>query len=371
MCLMVVCSLMRYRYWGALLLVACESGPGLPISYETEHLRIGTDLDHPLCAGDLAAFEETIRRVDDELGFSMEDDFSVSIWSSETWTPVRKEYCSPRALGCTSYAENAIYTSWPSVEHELVHAAIPIENLTPFFSEGLAEVYSGSQTRFGSTAPADGLGLSTLDVDRKTARHFVRWLRETWGSERLGELARLGKDADERFADVYGLSFADAQAMYFAEAPFGYPGIDTCNGAPLDVADDLVGWRAVIDFDCDAGEDVRAFGIGPKVQRTFVIPVAGHYSVSTDADALILSRCATGPIEDPLRYDEFLGDDVPPSYANELTEEYAFYEGGPVLDLYFEAGKHEIGLLLMGYDGGEANLSIWPSLGPQPVEGEG
>lgn len=352
------------------LLAACESD--LPTSYETEHLLIETDLEHPLCAGDLVAFEATLRRVEDDLDLPMTSKFSVSIYAAETWkAAARKKHCGsdPRLLGCTSHAESAIYTTWFAVEHELVHAAIPIPNLTTFFAEGLADVYSGNETRFGFTAPADNLGLSSLFVDRRTAAHFVRWLRETWGSAKLGELARLGKHADERFEDVYGLSFADAQAMYFAEAPWGYPGLDTCSGEPLDFTDDLGGWRAVVAFDCSAGEDVRVAGIGMMVQRTFVIPVAGHYSVSTDADALILSRCATGPIEAPIRSNEFLGEDVPPSYGSELTADFAYYEGGAVLDLYFEAGKHEIGLLLLGYGEDEAKLSIWPSMGPRPVEG--
>lgn len=364
---------MRQRHLGALsmvsLLVACDSGPGLPISYETEHLRIGTDLQHPLCAGDLAAFEAIIDRAEDELGFSMESKFSVSIWSDEAWKSIRPEYCQSGALGCTAYHENAIFTSWSAVEHELGHAAIPIPKLTPFFAEGLADVYGGRQSRFGRTAPADSLELSGTDMDRWAGRHFVRWLRETWGGAKLGELASLGKHADERFSEVYGLSFADAQTMFFAEAPFGYPRLDTCGGAPLDFAEDLGGWRAVVGLDCDADEDVRAYGTGLMTRRTFDIPVAGYYSVSTDADALILSRCATGPIEEPIRDDEFLGDDVPPSYAGHLSEEYAFYEGGPVLDLYFEAGKHEIGLSLLGYEVGEVGISIWSSLGPRPVEG--
>jgi hypothetical protein len=159
--------------------------------------------------------------------------------------------------------------------------------------------------------------------------------------------------------------------MYFAEAPWGYSGLDTCGGAPLEFADDLGGWLAEVGFDCSAGEDVRVYGIGMIVQRTFVIPVAGHYSVSTDADGLTLNRCATGPIEAPIRLDEFLGADVPPSYAGEIEAEYALYEGGAVLDLYFEAGKHEIGLLLLGYGEGEAKLAIWPTMGPRPVEGGG
>jgi hypothetical protein len=363
----------RMRYVGTLsivsLLVACESDSGLPTSYETKHLRIGTDLGHPLCAGDLAAYEAIIHRAQDELGFSMESKYSVSIWSDEAWTTVDAEYCG-RGLfgGCTFHDQAAIFTSLPSVDHELAHAAIPIANLTPFFAEGLADVYAGRHTRFGFTAPADSLELSDTDIDRRTARHFVRWLRETWGGTKLGELARLGKRADERFDEVYGLSFAEAQTMYFAEAPWGYPSLDACAGAPLEFADDLGGWRVTVELDCDTSEDVRAIGFGVVTYRTLDVPVAGHYSVSTDADGLLLSRCATGPIEEPLRLDEFLDDDVLPSYAGELSEEFSLYEGGSVLDLYFESGKHEIGLFLLGYEPRETFLAIWPSLGPRPVE---
>jgi hypothetical protein len=362
---------MRRRHLGTLSMVSLLVACGLPVSYETEHLRIGTDQEFPLCAGDLIAFESTIRRVEDDLGFSMQSKVSVSIWSDEGWNAVRKNYCPPDSwvYGCTSLAENAIYTSLPAIEHELVHAAISVPNLTPFFDEGLADVYSGHPTRFGDSAPADNLERSSLKVDRRTARHFVRWLRETWGTAKLGQLARLGKHAGERFEDVYGLSFADAQAMYFAEAPFAYPGLDSCSGEPLDFANELGGWRAVVDFDCATREDVRVYGIGLMVERTFVIPVAGHYSVKTDADGFLLSRCATGPVVEAVPYDEFLDEDVPPSYAGDFSEEAAFFFGGPVRDLYFEAGKHEIGVGLFDYDGRVANLAIWPSVGPRPVEG--
>jgi hypothetical protein len=165
-------------------LIACQD-PDLPQSYETEHLRIGADLEHPLCAGDLAAYEAVIRRVEDELGLSMKAKVDVWIWSDDAWPDVRREYCGSGALGCMSYHENAIYTSLSAVRHELVHAAIPIPRLTPFFAEGLADVYGGEQTRFGNTAPADSLELSGTDVDRSMATHFVMWLRETWGSAKL------------------------------------------------------------------------------------------------------------------------------------------------------------------------------------------
>ena len=104
----------------ASLLIACNQSPDFPSSYETEHLRIRTDLEHPLCAGDLVAFEGVVRRVEEELGLSMDGKTSVYIWSDEAWPAVGKKYCWRGALGCTSYSDNAIHTSWSSVEHELV-----------------------------------------------------------------------------------------------------------------------------------------------------------------------------------------------------------------------------------------------------------
>jgi len=133
---------------------ACGS-PALPTAYETEHLRIGTDLGHPLCAGDLVVYEEIIRRTEAELGVSMKEKFSVSIWSDQEWAAVGGQLCGPKTEGCTSYRDGAIYTTLAAVEHELVHATISIAKLTPFFSEGLADVYSGqSQTRFGFSPPS-------------------------------------------------------------------------------------------------------------------------------------------------------------------------------------------------------------------------
>jgi hypothetical protein len=353
------------------LLTACGDDH-LPISYETEHLRIGTHPDITLCAGDLIAFEEVFQRVEDDFGLSPDSKISVSIWSDEAWATVAASYCSgPSVLGCF-YPHNAsIFTSWFAVGHELAHAAIAVPGIPPFFDEALADVYGGRQTRFGVTAPSDSLELSADDMNRATARHFVMWLRATYGVAKLGELVRSGKAANRRFAEIYGLSFAEAEAKYFAEAPYGYPRLDTCNAAPLGFDGDFGGWRTDIEVDCATGKDIHYHGVGPVVRRSFDIPLAGHYTISTDVDLIMLSRCATGPIDEPHRFEDFFHDDVPPSYAGEISEHFRVYEGGTLVDLYFEEGKHEIGLLLIGFDASEASLAIWPTIGPVPIEVEG
>jgi hypothetical protein len=360
------------RIFSAVALLSACGEDHLPVSYETEHLRIGTELDHPLCAGDLAAFEEIFQRVEVELGLAPDSKISVSIWSDEAWATVAASYCSsPSVLGCFKRQDASIFTSWFAVEHELAHAAIAVPNIPPFFNEALADVYGERQTRFGATAPSDSLELSADDMDQASARHFVMWLRATYGVAKLGELVRSGNAASERFAAIYGLSFAEAEAKYFAEAPYGYPRLGTCSAAPIEFDDEFEGWRAFVNLDCETGSDVRFFGLGPMAERSFVIPVAGHYAVRTDADLIFLNRCATGPIEEPLRFEDFFHEDVPPSYAGTVAEHFRVYEGGAILNLYFEAGKHEIGLLLAGEDTGEAALAIWPALGPVTVEVEG
>ena len=355
----------------ACVLLGCEA-PGLPTAYETEHLRIGTDLDHPLCAGDLVAYEALITRYEDELGVSMGSPYEVSIWSDAGWRSVSDDYCAKSEgddvlLGCTDYGRRAVFTSFSALQHEIIHAATSVPALTPFFAEALADIYAGEPTWFGHSAPLDSLSLSGRDMDRFAARHFVRWLRETRGPAKLGRLVRHGEDADAEFEAIYGLSFAAAQERFFREAPYGYLGLDTCAGSWIEPVMGEDRWLTTIGLDCASDDDVRAVEPGRLTYRTFTIPVAGHYSVTTDADAIILSRCQTEPLEQPVRSEDFWDADVPPAGSLGLSENFETYEGGAIHDLRFEAGEHQIGLYSAGHGAGTVTLAIWPTLGPHPT----
>jgi hypothetical protein len=194
-------------------------------------------------------------------------------------------------------------------------------------------------------------------------------LRETYGPAKLGALARLAGRASTQFDEVYGVSLEQAQEQYFEDAPFGYPPLDDCLGEPLAEDGTGSGWFEQTGIDCEVDPDVFAYGTANSTYRTLEIPSAGQYSVATDATAVMLYRCSTGPIEEPMREDDYLYDDVPPSDANMLQGEFALYEGGGILDLHFEAGKHTIGLLVLDEDGPrDVRVAVWPTIGPQLVE---
>jgi hypothetical protein len=60
-------------------------GDPLPIQYETEHLRIGSALAHPMCGGDLAHYEKIIATVESELVVDLDRQIDIFTWSEGEW----------------------------------------------------------------------------------------------------------------------------------------------------------------------------------------------------------------------------------------------------------------------------------------------
>lgn len=341
-------------------------GSELPIQYETEHLRIATDFDHPLCKGDLVALERIISTVEDELSVKMKRVTTVYVWDDDHWHFGPNENCSATALGCINYSTSTIWTSREMLEHELVHAVVATPSLAPFFDEAIADVYAGRQARFGDTAPTANAGTSWLTADRQVGRHFIRWLREQWGAEALGELTRAGGDSFKAFRSVYGVSIEAAEALYFEEAPYGYPSMYGCDGPRLTEQSAGVAWADVLDLDCGAGEDTRVGGIGMSVHRTFVVTEPGFYTFNLDADWFDIFRCS-GPRVDQAPLPGEAWEDAPLHHSAFPSGGYQHYYGRTVRDLYLEAGTHDINIGLLGHDQGTARIAIWPSSGAQPA----
>ena len=339
----------------------------LPIEYETEHLRIGTDLDAPLCEGDLVALEQTIARAEDELGFTLDRTYTVYVWDDFKWWDGPNEACRPsdRAAGCTSREDATIWTAQEKLEHELVHAVVDVR-AHPFFDESVADGYGGYSTQFGRSAPSANADSDWATMDHVTGAHFVRWLRERWGAHRLGRLLRAGEDSFAAFETVYGMTVEEAEQLYFAEAPYAYAPLGDCQAPDLAPAPLVDGWIDRVDFDCIAGHDTRTAGAGMLVHRSVHIPVAGYYAVTTDGDWLDLRRCAER-FDDPPAPLGWTAD-VPDSHATYPSQAYAHYEGGTVHELYFAAGDHDVSVGLLGYDQGSVHVAIWPSLAAHPLE---
>lgn len=349
------------------LVAGASCGPALPIQYETEHLRIGTALDHPLCEGDLVALERVISTVEDELSVEMQGVTTVYVWDDEQWFLGPNENCPKRTLGCINYSSSTIWTSVGSLQHELVHAVIGGVPLAPFFEEAIADIYGGWQTRFGPSAPSTNDGRSIWTIDRQTGRHFVRWLRERWDSQALGELVRARGRSFKAFEAVYGVSVAQAEARYFDEAPYGYPSMYGCDGPRL--AADELGWSGEVELDCGAGEDTRVAGIGMSTHRTFVVTEPGYYTFSLDADWFDIFRCSGATVEEAPDPHE-IWEDAPVHHSGYPSGASWPYFGRGVRDLYLQAGTHDINLGLYGHGAGFARVAIWPSVGPQPAAPE-
>jgi hypothetical protein len=350
-----------------LTLAATGCRPDLPsIEYETEHLRIGTDLDHPLCHGDLVAFERIISRVEDELGLEMGGVATVYIWDYQRWRP-EDVGCPEYSLGCFDIKNMTVLTSPLALEHELVHAVIGEIRPAPFFEEGLAEVYGGAQTVFGLTAPSANEGTTAETADLSTGRHFVRWLRERWGPGPLGQLVRTNDRTFASFETIYGMPLEEIEVLYFEDAPYGYPPVYGCDGLELTEEPDGRGWRSDITLDCSLGEDTRAAGVGMKVHRTFYVSEPGYYTISADADWFDIFRCSEARIEQPASPLAHL-EDAPVHHASYPSGASRHYFGRGIRNLYLDVGVHDIALGLLGHEQGTAQIEISSALGPQPAK---
>ncbi len=345
-------------------MLGCNYPTDLPIRYETEHLQIGTEFDDAaFCRGDLLELERRISRIEDELEITLDETYTVYVWSDESWWEGAVRNCdADDALGCTRKNRATIWTTRFALEHELVHAVLGQSRLHPFFEEGLAEVYGGRQTRFGSSAPSANSNTDRATADIGTAAHFIRWLRERWGPHGLARLART-KDGFDEFEAIYGMSIDEAEQLYFAEAPYAYAAFDDCDAPDLPPAD-FDGWVDPIELDCELGDDTRSAGEGILVHRTLTIFEPGNYSVWTDGEWFDIYRCGT-------RFESAPGpdawaEDVPSSHAGYPSPAYRHYVGAKVHDLYFEAGRHDIGVGILGHTRGVAKVEIWPSLARTP-----
>jgi hypothetical protein len=346
--------------WAA---VGCQ--PELPNQYETEHLRISTVADYPLCKGDLVALEDLVHRVEQELAVEMKGVTTVYMWDDETWYDGPNENCPDMTIGCFKYHNSTVWTSRFALEHEIVHAVIGRRGVAPFFEEALADIYRGDQTRFGGSAPTANREKTTQTTDRGTGGHFVRWLRERWGTQRLAQLVNAGQTF-KNFESVYGMSLEAAEALYFNEAPYGYSAMYACQSPEIVWTSEGLGWAEEIILDCAEGEDVRSHGGAIGVERTFLVREAGLYTFDTNAYWFELYRCSAPRIEDPPHPLDYL-EDAPAHHTSYPSGASRFYIEQPRRDLYLEAGLHNISFGLFGYDGGSVRLAITPALGPRPA----
>ena len=341
-------------------LLACE-GP-LPIEYETQHLQIGTALDHSLCAGDLAGYEQVIQTTESELGLAMREGAKVYVWDIEGWFEDGINHCRTDhdIGGCAYRNTNTIYTSVGSLEHELVHLVLRNPQIDDFFNEGLAELYSGTQTRFGSSLPSSNAGTSARTMDWLTAAHFLRWVRERWGSEKLRQLVRTRGSTFAAFEEVYGMSVRAADQLYMSEAPAGYAPLAGCDHPELPLDGPGSRWHAAITVDCEQ-EDTFGGQVGLWTRRSLVIEQAGTYALSTDGAWLAMAGCSEGAIATMEPRSELFERDVPPDYASYPSTALRWFEGNTIHSVHLDPGRYTVSIGSEGFDPAELNVAVWPA----------
>jgi hypothetical protein len=167
-----------------LLCAACSELPEL--SYTTDRLRLGAAFEEPICEGTLKAF-------DDHVGQPSNRDPIVVYWLDDV-----SEYCGKNRGGCFFPGTRVLFSTGPSITHELVHAVLDSTAHTYFVEEGIAEIYSGVDV-FYDPKPDDGSLASRLSLSRSayrdgkldyaSAAHFMRYVLETEGELAMRDLA--------------------------------------------------------------------------------------------------------------------------------------------------------------------------------------
>lgn len=357
-----------------LLSVVVSCGDPIPIQHETEHLRIGSAADHPICEGDLAHYERLIVTTESEMGVDLDHKIEVYLWGDEQWPGQADQRCGGALYrGCYKHDSDVIYTSEYALPHEIIHAVIGEPKLQVFFDEGIAEMYAGRQTRFAISAPSSHEGeYKTPEVyDLLTAAHFVHWLRDKWGGERLGELARLKGAAFSDFEVVYGISFDAAEQLYFEEAPAAFPALHACDAPSMDFISATQTWSAEVELDCVNDEETRASGSGLFVSRTFKINDPGPYYFHADRGGVQVALCIETPVEElPDEIDELIDEDVPYIHASYPSEAVRFFRGGEFHPVDLRAGLYLMRVHLEGFAGGMVQVDVWPRKGEHPTEAQ-
>lgn len=295
-----------------LLVGACSDEDGLelpPLEFESRRARIGVGVwtDHPLYAADLEHLDSRIEYVEARLG--VRRDSPVTIYLLE-WDDMP---CGQEALACYFGEEDEIFTTWQSVDHEIVHAVTrEIEFPSQFWSEGAAELLSGNGTRKDTRTvlQPDDIEAESL-LTYMTAGHFSRYLVETRGWERFGRVIR-----GELVEAVYGEPIDALTEAYEAEAPFAYPPLEPCPYPPLPQIDDGV-WGEDVEVSQESPEATQFEWIsgssapGPAVIRSLELE-AGTYAVEV--------RGGTGFIAIGCHTEVLFEEPMPPSSGDLLNE---------------------------------------------------
>lgn len=292
------------------LLAACL--PEL-VQHEGEHILYEHSAEYSICAGTVAYLDDLVVAYSEHLNVPVPEQVRYSWLDAAD----RKALLGNLGEGKSGFAPgtHAISFEDPASTHELVHALVFADPLTPFFNEGLATTYEvlahGWPVLFHpprSVDPRTSLfAVSSDDVDYFDAARFTAFLLTRHGHDKLYRLnARLYPPYTEAqlsraFRAIYDLDFDD-EVDHFMRGDLG------CEDFPHDLSTAICSapvlpwsgdtWTFAGFMDCDdpatvGGIDPRG---GPPIFQivSVQIPRAGIYDLDAHSDVraeFTLSPC--------------------------------------------------------------------------------
>lgn len=236
------------------------------VEYETEHLRLATDFDAPVCRGTLNALDRAASRIRGGLAPTHNDDPYLVYWLEHSLT----DQCDDDTSGCFYPSTRIVFAQAQSIAHELVHATVDSPGRGFFIEEGMAELYSGRSISYDPKRLRGQLGrqlaLSRRDYEHgqlsyPQAAHFAHWVYQSEGVSALQLLASVLDNAgdedtmEDRLETIFDASLGAIEHRYALQAPRRFGGLYDDTLETLDLGD-AAQWIDVV-LDCSDG---RVFG---------------------------------------------------------------------------------------------------------------
>lgn len=328
-------------------------------TYSTEHTRIFTTFNDPLCAGDLAGIDRHIAQVEEHLGTQLHDTLDVFLWNFSE--PLPDVPCPYGRDACYVRSSKRIYTNFGALEHELNHGVIAeLGNPKPFLDEGVATAMESRMLRFSTENPSAQINLGRGDVSYQAGAFFTRWLLDTHGVAKWRDLYS-GRGSRAAFERIYGVSFDDAVEDYLATAPWVYAPISDAGAPTLASSDD--GWRERVQINCQSDDTFGRPGRRITIRR-FVVQEDGHFDFWTTADGLSLRQVPRDDLTTASDTEAALSGDVPLWDELSPSGTTRWVEGGKMETKKLVSGEYQISVVDIDSDDDDAVVTILPHRGP-------
>lgn len=282
---------------GAALLGGCEPEPPAVTTVQGR-FEIAPDFEGPICAGNLAHMEERLAWLEQALGLAAPETIRFH------WLTGDNPFCQGHGA-CAG--GGTIYGPWASFDHELVHVVLSsLGRAHPFLEEGMAVAFSEDlaldrllPSQWLDDKPSDFEGVDNQEF-YATAGHFVRFLHDVYGVEKLIALYRRSDYYDgpagfrEDFLAVYGVSFDDIEAAYVDTAWVVYPPPYGCPEPDLEWDGAVFG--ADLELDCEDPRVVRNDDSYMERVATLELPSPRSGLIRVDgAPQLLVRSCRAAP----------------------------------------------------------------------------